>query len=229
MKLFPNAEKRNKAIILNTAIGAVCIMAFSDAFLGLSFLSLFGLTVIGLSTAVFIVGNSVLMRVKSVAGYITKAQSLEDCAVAFKEANCGGIYNAKCLDQIKRFNKKYGAIKNMLLQKFDETEMSYSKFNGVMSEVKKVMFLSMKSVLNKIIALDSTGYDGSESGEEARIYSEYINFIENAVLENEKIILRMDRMLLEVSNYNVLESQKVENLPSVVEMDELIKTVNLYR
>jgi len=36
-------------------------------------------------------------------------------------------------------------------------------------------------------------------------------------------------MLLEVSNYNALESRKVENLPSVVEMDELIKTISLYR
>jgi len=229
MKLFPNAEKRNKAIILNTAIGSVCIIAFSDAFLGLSLVSLVGLTVTGLAIVAFVAGNSALMRVESVAKYITKARSLEDCALAFKEANCGGIYKDKCLDQIKRFNKKYGAIKNMLLQKFDETEMSYSKFNGVMSEVKNVMCLSLKSVLNKIIALDGTGYDGSETGEEARIYNEYINFIENAVSENEKIILRMDKMLLEVSNYNVLESQKVENLPSVVEMDELIKTISLYR
>jgi len=185
MKLFPNAEKRNKAIILNAAIASVCIIAFSDAFLGLSFSSLPGLTVVGLVAAVFIVGNSALMQVKSVSNYITKVQSLEDCELAFKEADFGGVYKDKCLDQIKKFNKKYSAIKNMLLQKFDEKEMSYSKFNGVMLEVKNVMYLSLKSVLNKIIALDGTGYDGSESGEEARIYNEYIDYIENAVSENE--------------------------------------------
>ncbi|MCL1853591.1 MAG: hypothetical protein FWF88_11285 [Peptococcaceae bacterium] len=65
--------------------------------------------------------------------------------------------------------------------------------------------------------------------EKMQIYSEYISFVHQATDDNEQILLKMDKMLLEISRYNSLEGGDVENMPAIKEMDELIHNAKLYR
>ena len=58
-----------------------------------------------------------------------------------------------------------------------------------------------------------------------QIYNEYLNFVKNATITNENILLKLDKMLFEISRYNSLESGEVMELPALAEMDELIKKV----
>ena len=42
-------------------------------------------------------------------------------------------------------------------------------------------------------------------------------------------MLKLDKMLLEISRYNSLEDGDVRKLPALAEMDELIKNAKLYK
>ncbi|MCL1791490.1 MAG: hypothetical protein FWG40_09130 [Peptococcaceae bacterium] len=65
--------------------------------------------------------------------------------------------------------------------------------------------------------------------EKMQIYNEYISFVNEATEDNEQILLKMDKMLLEISRYNSLEGGDVENMPAIKEMDELIHNAKLYK
>jgi hypothetical protein len=53
--------------------------------------------------------------------------------------------------------------------------------------------------------------------------------VERATRDNEEILLKIDKMLLEISRYKSLEDGDVGNMPAIKEMDELIKNANLYK
>ena len=96
----------------------------------------------------------------------------------------------------------------------------------------------MRSILNKIAAFDVEEYEylqkrgfpqNEVSDEKMQIYNEYLDFVKNATATNEEILLKLDKMLFEVSRYNSLESGDINNLPALTAMDELIKNANLYK
>ena len=96
----------------------------------------------------------------------------------------------------------------------------------------------MRSILNKIAAFDVEEYESLQkrgfpanevSEEKMNIYNEYISFVKNATKTNEDILLKLDKVLLEISKYNSLEDGDIKSLPAIVEIDELIKNAKLYK
>ena len=243
-------KKRKQFIILNTAIVLINIALFSKALLGLSLLAGTALsisiawTAIVVSVLAFVKGNSLILEQKETRLLLNSIHSLNDCIPVFQEAlHKGDVFDEninKNIEQIKRFNRKHGTIDDMLLQKFSADEMSFQKFSGVLHEVENVIYSNMRSILNKISAFDIEEYETMKS-REARgekqvisqekmdIYNEYISFVNNATGINEDILLKLDKMLLEISRYNSLEDGDVQKLPAIIEMDELIKYANLYK
>ena len=142
------------------------------------------------------------------------------------------------IDQITRFNRKQATIKDLLLQKFSEDEMSFQKFSGVLRDVENIIYLNMRSILNKISAFDTDEYERLKKGgfpqdeltsEKQAIFTEYINFVKNATRTNEEILLKLDKMLLEISRYNSIDGGDIKTLPAMIELDELIRNANLYK
>jgi uncharacterized membrane protein len=241
-------KKRKQLIILNTAIVLVNIALFSNALLGFS---LFKGTVLSISIAwtavllsflVFIKGNSLILHQKETRLLLQGIHSLNDCIPVFQEAiHKGDVFDEniqKNMEQIKRFKRKHGAIDDMLLQKFSADEMSFQKFSGVLHDVEDVIYTNMRSILNKISAFDIDEYEAMQKKgflgdefphEKMAIYNEYIDFVNNATKTNEDILLKLDKMLLEISRYNSIEGGDVKKLPAIIEMDELIENANLYK
>ena len=168
--------------------------------------------------------------------------SLDDCVEVFEVAiQNGDVFDEdilKNLEQLKRFKRKKNTIKEILLQKFSIQELTYQKFNSVLDDVENIMYLNMRSILNKIAAFDIEEYEALQkrgfpksevSEEKMKIYQEYLNFVKNATATNEDILLKLDKMLFEISKYNSLEDGEVKELPAIVEMDELIKNAKLYK
>ena len=241
-------KKKRLAIVLNTAIVLVNILIFSKAGFGLSLLSGTILaigtawTVVLASIAAFFKGNSLLLEQKEVRLLVKKINSLSDCVPVLEEAmRNGDVFDESIrqnIDQIKRFKRKHNTIEDILLQKFSPKEMSFQKFNGVLSDIENVVYMNMRSILNKISAFDIAEYgalqydkfkDDELSREKIKIYNEYIDFVSNATKTNDEIILKLDKMLLEISRYNSLEDGDVNTLPAIIEMDKLIKNANLYK
>jgi len=241
-------KKRNQLIILNSAIVIVNIALFSNALLGLSLFAGTALTISLAWTAIlgsvfaFFKGNSLILKQKETRLLLQSIRSLDDCIPVFQEAiHRGDVFDQsiiKNIDQIKRFKRKHDTIDDMLLQKFSAEEMSFQKFSGVLHDVEDVIYANMRSILNKISAFDIEEYETMKkrgfqaddfSQEKMNIYNEYINFVNDATKTNEDILLKLDKMLLEISRYNSLEDGDVKKLPAIIEMDELIKNASLYK
>jgi len=241
-------KKRKHLIILNAVIVLVNIALFSKALLGLSLFDGTPLTIslawtaIIVSVIAFFKGNSLILEQKETRHLMQDIRSLNDCIPVFQEAiHKGDVFDKnilKNIDQIKRFKRKHDTINDILLQKFSAGEMSFQKFSSVLHDVGDVIYANMRSILNKISAFDVEEYETMHkkgfkankfSEEKMAIYNEYIVFVNDATQTNEDILLKMDKMLLEISRYNSLEDGDVKKLPAIIEMDELIKNANLYK
>jgi hypothetical protein len=223
---------------------------FSDAILDLSLLTGTTLsisvawTAVLVSTFAFFKVNSLILNKQETRLLLQNINSLDNCISVFREIiHNGDVFDEnilKNIEQIKRFRRKQDTIKDILLQKFSTNEMSFQKFSGVLQDVENVIYMNIRSILNKISAFDIDEYETIQrrkargvkqkiSQEKIDIYNEYINFVNNATEINEDILLKLDKMLLEISRYNSLEDGDVRKLPAIIEMDELIKNANLYR
>ena len=242
-------KKIIKLILANALIAIVNIAVFSKAFLGFSLLAGTSLSMsIAWFTIVASIGSFSYFnaRLLGQAGNYTlitqKVNSLDDCVVVFEEAiENGDVFDEdilKNLDQIKRFRRKMNTIREILLQKFNENELTYQKFDNVLNEVENIIYLNMRSILNKISAFDIEEYENLQkrgfpknevSEEKMNIYDEYLSFVKNATATNEDILLKLDKMLLEISKYNSFENNDIKAFPVISEMDELIKNAKLYK
>ena len=61
------------------------------------------------------------------------------------------------------------------------------------------------------------------------MYEEYITFVKDSVEDNEEILLKLDKVLLELSKFNSLDDGELENMNAIKDVDELISKINLYK
>ena len=241
-------KKKRRLVILNSAIVLVNVALFAKPLLGLSLISgsalaiSVGWTAIVGSVFAFARGNSQILKTRETHLLAQNIQTLNDCTAVFQEAiNNGDVFDEnilKNMDQIKRFTRKRNTIKEILLQKFSESEISFQKFNAVLEAVENAVYMNMRSILNKIAAFDVEEYETMQRQdfrnvdfpeEKMAIYNEYISFVDSATKTNEEILIKLDKMLLEISRYNSLEDGDAQKLPAMIELDELIQNASRYK
>ncbi len=245
--LKSNTEKIIKILVLNIGIGVIDTILFSPGLLsikiigGSAFETAFGATAVLMSGIVFIFGNYNLLIEKEKTIQASEIKTVDDYIDALKQ-NDKRIFEkdiTTILEQIEMFQKKRETIKEVLLQKFDITEISYSKFDGVISDLENVFYMNIRSIINKLNAFDEKDFNRIKKDAEnkfskefintkMRIYGEYISFVRKAIEDNEQIILKLDKLLLELSKFNSLEGGKIEDMSAMKEIDELINKIKLY-
>ncbi|MFW5972115.1 MAG: hypothetical protein ACOCRL_01385 [Bacillota bacterium] len=241
-------DKIIKLAVLNIGVAIIGIVFFSEGLIGLSigesvFETSLAVTIIFMSLIIFVVGNYLIFFQEKKVIHSIDLKTEEDCIDALKNIHLKTFNREiECvLDQIYRFDKKEATIKDILLQKFDDGGMSYSKFEGAVLNVQNVFFLNIKSIINKLNAFDEDDYhhiknpdiqkDYSEEfmGKKKSIYNEYIDFVKESVEDNEEILLKLDSLLLEISNFSSLEDGEIEEMSAMKEIDELINNTKLYK
>jgi parvulin-like peptidyl-prolyl isomerase len=247
ISLKSGAKKIIKLLCLNIGIAAVDTILFSPGLLGIgiigasAFETALSATTIFMSIVIFGYGNYNLLKKEKII-QIGEIKTADDCIYALNQNYGKRIFEkdiTTILEQIEMFQKKRGTIKQVLLQKFDITEISYSKFDGVISDIENVFYINIKSIINKLNAFDEEDYNRIRKDAEKkfskefintkmRIYSEYMSFVKKAIENNEQIILKLDKLLLELSKFNSLEDGKIENMSAMKEVDELINKIRLY-
>ena len=65
--------------------------------------------------------------------------------------------------------------------------------------------------------------------EKFKVYNEYIRFVKEATEDNEQILLKLDKLLLEISGLNCIESGELEQMAGMIEIDNLIKQAKYYK
>ena len=244
-----NRKKRIKILILNLGIAAANIITFSPVLLGLELAgsgaleTALGSTIIFLSGAGLIYGNYKLLVLEKVIPP-NKNSTVEDYIEALNMHRGLETFEVTVdllLDQIERLQKKNKTIRNIILQIFSASEISYRKFDAVIAEVEKIFFMNIRSILNKMNAFDEDDYNfirkKYEAGafsqqfmeEKFKVYDEYIAFVKAATEDNEQILLKLDKLLLEISGLNSIESGQLEQMAGMVEIDNLIKQAKYYK
>jgi hypothetical protein len=240
-------EKIIKIAGLNLTIAIIDIIIFSPGLLDIQvggtsvFATAFGVTAILMSGLVFVYGNfKLLFAPEKIIIPINEIKTAADCIDALKQNYVKGTFSRDIdtiLEQIERLLKKKETIKEILLQKFDSSEMSYQKFQGAVADAENIFYMNIKSILNKLNSFDEKDYIRIQKNKQRKfsqefirtkmsIYNEYISFVKNSIEDNEQILLKLDKFLLEISKFNSLENGEIEN--AMKEIDELINKTKFY-
>jgi len=237
-------EKEIKLLGLNLGIAAANIVVLSEVVGGGVLATAFGSAFVFLSGAGLIYGNYRLLSEPESVTPTHKIVTVEDYAEKLNDHRDLKTFEQTIdllLDQIERLQNKNKIIRDILLQIFSASEMSYKKFDGVIAEVEKIFFMNIRSILNKMNAFDEDDYNfirkKRDSGdfseqfmkEKIEVYNEYITFVKAAAENNEQILLKLDKLLLEISSLNSVESGQLEQMAGMIEIDNLIKQTTNYK
>ena len=238
-----------KLLGLNLGIAAANIAVFSSGLLavdlfGSALEKAFGSAFLVLSGSGLVYGNYKLLSEPEKAIPIGAKSTKEDYVEALNEHRGLETFERNIdllLDQIERLQKKNKTIRDILLQIFNASEISYQKFDAVIAEVENIFFKNIRSILNKLNAFDEDDYNfikkQRNSGafseeimeEKFNVYNEYIRFVKEATEDNEQILLKLDKLLLEISGLNCIESGELEQMAGMIEIDNLIKQAKYYK
>jgi hypothetical protein len=242
--LINDRKKLIKLLSLNLGIATADIIILSQLELVSALAIAFGSSIIFLSGAGLIYGNYKLFTEPEKVTLPDKPWTREDYIEALN--NHRGLKTFEetidlMLDQIERLQKKNKIIRDILLQIFSASEISYKKFDAVIAEVEKIFFMNIRSILNKMNAFDEEDYNFIRKKHESRafsqqfieeklkVYNEYMTFVKAATEDNEQILLKLDKLLLEISGLNCIESDQLEQMAGVIEIDNLIKQAKNYK
>lgn len=201
-------------------------------------------TVILMSIIVFILGNYKIIQKVEMKIKVDEMDSIMDYMDALRQNSKKKTFTKDItllIGQIEKLEKKQETIKILLLEKFSSSEMSYSKFESVIISIQEIFYMNIRSILNKLNIFDQEDYDQirKDSAKEKfsadfiqtklSIYNQYITFIRDSVEDNEQLLLKLDKLLLELSKFNSLEDGELENMHAMKEIDELISKAKFYK
>lgn len=247
-----NQRTITKLLLFNGGLLALNVVVFSNVFFkvrlfgGSALETAVGLAVLAVSVASFFLVNLQIInapiRKIDPKETVEKITNLESCHAALSRMGYSGTFSDKLQtlrDQIEKMQKKQALIRDILLQKFSNTEMSYQKFQSTVDSAQNVMTLNVKSILNRIYAFDEEEYgeltrgksrlNANIAAQKLDIYKQYIDFVEQAVEDNDELLLRLDKLLLEISKFNSIDIGELEQMAAVKELDSLIADSKWYR
>ncbi|WJM09231.1 hypothetical protein QNO02_04615 [Paenibacillus sp. PK1-4R] len=243
-----NMIKYIKLLGVILGIVAVNVLAFSPGFIGLNFeggafTTALSVTLLFGSAMALIYGSYTLLfrqpvvlpvkHIETHENYVEALSFYRRIKVLEEDITLG-------LSQLSRMKKKKETLLNVLHQRFDPGELSYKKFASVTMEVEKLLYLNIRSVLNRLNVFDEADYANmmkskSESipqklfQEKTKVYNDYLSYVKNALHTNEEVLLKLDQLLLEISRLDSFEAGNIEQMPCMQEIDQLIKHTKLYR
>jgi len=203
-----------------------------------------GVTLLVVSLLVMLYGSYSLLFKPPVALPVKNIKTREDYIAALQQyRNAKDLKKdiALALDQLERIDKKKTVLTEVLSQRFDQKELSYKKFDSVIYEVEKLFYLNIRGILNKLSVFNASGYSnfsGQQQSaslsdklvqEKTNLYKEYLSYVTGYLSANEEILLKLDKLLLEISLLNSTDYRDVEEMSCMKEIDLLIKQTKLYK
>ncbi|KRE48880.1 hypothetical protein [Paenibacillus sp. Soil724D2] len=144
------------------------------------------------------------------------------------------------LRQLERLRKRMETLLGLLNQRFDPNELTYKKFTSVAQEVENLFYLNIRSILGRMHVFDENEYKIVMLKESSRlpsdliaekmmVYNEFLSFVKDSLGTNEEILLKIDKLLMEISRLDSLELADIEQMPCMQEIDSLIKQTKHYK
>ncbi|MWV42850.1 hypothetical protein GRF59_04345 [Paenibacillus sp. HJL G12] len=237
-----------KFLGLILGILALNILVLSPGFLGVeiggsALSTAFGITLLLASAIALLYGSYVLLFKPPIVVPVKEIKTHEDYVEGlnqYKHVKTLEEDITLALEQLERMKKKRGTLLNVLNQRFDETELSYKKFSSVTYEVEKLFYLNVKSILNRLSIFDEseflivmnqkpTKFSRELLQEKTNVYNEFLSFMRGSLSTNEEILLKLDKLLVEISRLDSFEPGDIDNMPCMQEIDSLIKQTKYYK
>lgn len=224
---------------------------------GSAFQTAFGITAVLMSIMIFAVGNfSIINRRRIVEVKPIAIRSAQECITALKRQYHKQSFSKDIdmiVDQTTRFSHKRERIEELIVQKFSTQGLSYSKFESVLNEFEQLYYMNVQSILNRINVFDEADYIRMKKyskqerllkesynsfsrkfskeflEEKMSVYGEYFSFVNNAIEDNEQMLLKLDQLNLELSKFTSLEEGELEQTIAMKEIDDLIGKTKLYK
>jgi uncharacterized membrane protein YheB (UPF0754 family) len=185
---------------------------------------------------IWIFGNySLLLKKKAPVIYDGQLKTIDDYQRALNE------FDEKCFkkqvrtarEQLDRLAEKNDLVDKQLKQYFGNSQISYAKFMNTVNQVNDVFLDNMQKMMNRISMFDYAGYkrvmeEHAEYTDRFEPYKEPIEYVNNKVEDNEKILNTLDELLLEISKLND-SPLAIEDMGAMRELDELISQTKLYK
>ncbi|WP_042160197.1 hypothetical protein [Paenibacillus gorillae] len=243
-----STSKYIKLLVIIAAVAALDIYVLSPGLLGITIggtalSTAIGVTLLLASALVIIYGSyallfkqPVVLPVKEIATHEDYVESL----TAYKQIKVLEEDVNVSLEQLDRIRKKKDTLLNVLNQRFDASELSYKKFASVTYEVEKLFYLNIRSMLSRLQLFDEAEFKRVITQKPATfsreliqakvdVYNDYLSYIKSSIGTNEEILLKLDKLLLEISRLDSFEPGDIENMPCIQEIDSLIKQTKFYK
>ncbi|WP_245585838.1 hypothetical protein [Paenibacillus pinihumi] len=247
-----NIWKLFKLLLLITGIVLLNIVVLSPGFIGVEiggdsvFQTAAGVTLLVISLIVILYQSYVVIYAQPVVEPVPvkNIQTREDYIAALQKYSQVTVLDkdiALALDQLERIEKKKLTLEDVLGQRFEETELSYRKFKSVIYEVEKLFYLNIRGILNKLGVFDvsefikfaqqqkTMRFSSRLVQEKTALYNEYLSYVSGYLNANEEILLKLDKLLLEISLLGSADYNDVEEMPCMKEIDLLIKQTKFYK
>ncbi len=237
-----------KLLGIITGIVVLNILVLSPGFAGVeigesALSTAFGVTLLFASALALSYGSYVLLFKPPVVLPVKQMKTHEDYVDALTHYRRVKVLEDDinlALGQLDRMRKKKDTLFNVLNERFDTAELSYKKFASVTQEVEKLFYLNVRSILNRLNVFDESEFKSIMSQKPSRfsrelhqektnVYNEYLSFVRSSLDTNEEILLKLDKLLLEISRLDSFEPGDIENMPCMQEIDSLIKQTKYYK
>lgn len=245
-------------IALTLGIAVADVILFSEALVGLSFTggnileTALAFTAAAMNLIVGGVGYYSILFKPAAPKRLYKKNDLaesKDYITALNKQREKEIFESyinRGIEQVNRFQDKSEALTTLLLQSFTPEEMSFKHFNNVVGSIKQLFFGNLKKAINRMIIFDNDDFnktsnillsdnirdlsDRQRMQTKVDMYNEHIAFVDNMLDNNDDILVKMDKLLLELSKLDGLEDyEDFNNLAAVQEINSLISQVKYYR
>ncbi|NMO95057.1 hypothetical protein HII30_04555 [Paenibacillus lemnae] len=230
-------------------VSAVNIIVLSPGLLGLRYgespltsalvITLLLTSLVALLYAIYIL----LIKTTPAAAPVKPLETHEEYIMAVEQYK--GIKTLKSeidlsISQLGRLQQRMLTLLGVLNQRFDPNELTYKKFISVAHEVEKLFYLNIRSMLNRIRLFDEADYNSIQKQgksslpqriiqEKQAVYDEFFSFISGSLATNEEILLKLDKLLVEISRLDSFDPAEIENMQCMQEIDSLIKQTKFYR
>lgn len=138
-------------------------------------------------------------------------------------------------DQIKRFEKKQAAIREIL---HSGEKINAEQCLAILDNVSNVFYQNVRSLLNRVMIFDEDEYKAFQAGrlelgteevrrQKAEYYRTLADYVDEITDINEEIILQIDSLTLELTRANTENRWDADTILSMRKLDSYIQTTKL--
>ncbi len=238
-----------KLLGLVGVIALVNIAVLSPGLLGIQIIggspleAAMGATLIAASLMAFLYGSYSWLLRSPAPMPLKEAKTHEDFAQALAFYRDNKLLKKDirlAMDQLERMVRRKSLLMKALGERFQETELSYRRFAGVVEEVEGLFYGNIRSILNKLAVFDPrelsdlseqsfSRLSGSLAQQKKALREQYMNDVARYVGANEEILLKLDQLLLEMARLGGTYSGDIEDINGIQELNALIVQTKHYK